>query len=85
MFFAFYAEIQDGHQKLQENDFWKKLADDSADTVGIKNFAEIALFHAVSEINAFLHITQKFKIPVKMAGKQFLEKKCQMTMKIPRE
>ena len=26
--FAFYAEIQDGRQKWQENNFWEKLPDD---------------------------------------------------------
>ena len=42
-FFAFYAEIQNGHQKWQENDFWEKSSVDSADTLRIKNFVEIAL------------------------------------------
>ena len=32
--FEFYAEIQDGHQKWQENDFWGKSSDDSVDTLG---------------------------------------------------
>ena len=50
-FFAFYAEIQDGHQKWQENDFWKKSPVHSADTLWVKNFVEIALSHSVSEIN----------------------------------
>ena len=41
--FAFYVEIQDGHQKWRENDFWEKSPDNSADTFGVKNFTEIAL------------------------------------------
>ena len=55
-FFAFYAEIQDGHQKWRENDCWKKLLVDSADTLWVKNFVEIALSCYVSEINTILQI-----------------------------
>ena len=29
MCFAFYAEIQNGHQKWHENDFWQTVTDDS--------------------------------------------------------
>ena len=46
----FYAEIQDGQQKWQENTFWKKVLDDSV----VENFIEIALTCAVSGINVFL-------------------------------
>ena len=35
--FAFYAEIQDGHQKWRENDFWEKSLIHSGDTLQIKN------------------------------------------------
>ena len=52
--FAFYAEIQDGCQKWRENNFWEKSPVDSADTLRVKNFVEIALSHSVSEINVFL-------------------------------
>ena len=52
--FAFTAEIQDGHQKWWENDFCKKSSVDSANTLWVKNFVEIALSRSVSEINAFL-------------------------------
>ena len=51
--FAFYTEIQNGHQNWQENDFWGKSPVDSADTQWVKNFVEIALVHTVSEINEF--------------------------------
>ena len=44
--FCFYAEIQDGRQKWQENDFWKNSAVESADTLWVKNFAE--KFHSIS-------------------------------------
>ena len=53
--FAFYTEIEDGHQKWQENNFWEKSPDDSASTLRAKNFAKIALSHTTSKINAFFH------------------------------
>ena len=59
--FAFYAEIQDGRQKWRENDFWGKSPVDSGDTLRVKNFVKIALSRSISEINAFLCFTQKFK------------------------
>ena len=49
--FAFYAEIQDGHQKWRAKDFLGKSPVDSADTLWIKNFVKIVLAHSVSEIN----------------------------------
>ena len=69
--FAFHAEIQNDCQNCQENVFWEKPPGDSADTLTVKNVAEIALSHTVSEINAFLPFPQKFK----MAGNDFW-KKC---------
>ena len=38
VFFTFYTEFQDGRQKWPENDFWKKVADDSAYTQGVNKF-----------------------------------------------
>ena len=55
MFFAFYAEIQDGRQKWRENNFWERLAEDSAYTLCVKNFAEIALSRTISEIFKIFH------------------------------
>ena len=52
--FVFYADIQDGCQKLRENSFWQKLADDSVYILGV---IEIALSGRVSEINEFLCFT----------------------------
>ena len=52
-FFAFYAEIQDGRQNGGKMIFGKRLADDSAHALGVKNFVEIALFRTVSEIHVF--------------------------------
>ena len=63
--FWFYAEIQDGHKKWRENDFWEKSTVDPADSLWVKYFVEIALSHTVSEINVFLCFTQKFKMAIK--------------------
>ena len=60
--FAFNAENQDGHQKWWENYFYKKSPVDSADTLWVKKFVEIALSRSGSEINMFLRLTQKFKM-----------------------
>ena len=43
--FAFYVEIQNGHQKWRENNFWPKLAAESADTllvVGIPTLSPLS-------------------------------------------
>ena len=73
--FAFYAEIPDGGQKWRENDFLGKSLIHSADTLWVKNFVEIVLSHSVSEINTFLHFTQKLKIAAKSGGEiDFWEK-----------
>ena len=53
--FAFYVEIQDGHQKWRENNFCKKSPVDSAAILWVKNFVEIALSRSISEISVFLH------------------------------
>ena len=65
-FFAIYAEIQDGHQKRQENVCWEKLPVDSADALWVKSFVKIALSRSVSEINAFLCLTQKLRVSGKV-------------------
>ena len=69
-------------KKWQENEFGEKTLVDSADTLGFKNFVEIAPSHSVSEINGFLHLTHKFKRPPKMAGKHFWRKRCHFTLQI---
>ena len=46
--FALNAEIQDGHQKWRENVVLQKKPVDSADTLPVKNFVEIALSLSVS-------------------------------------
>ena len=51
---------------------------------GVKNFAEITLSHTVSEINVFLHSTQKFKMANKDGGKMTYGKNCHVTLQIPR-
>ena len=74
MHFEFNAENQDGRPKQQKNDFWKKSSDDYVDTLRAKNFAKIALLLTVSEINVFLHFTQKFRMAAKNGGKTILKK-----------
>ena len=49
----FYAKIQDGCQKWQENDFCENSPVESAHTVWFKNLVEISLASSVSEINPF--------------------------------
>ena len=70
----FNAEIQDGCQKWQENDFWEKSAVDCAGTLWVKNFVEIALSRSISEISRFLRLTHKFKMAAKSGGKTIFEK-----------
>ena len=41
MFYGFYAELQDGFKKWQENNFHKKVPDDPAYNLRAKNFIEI--------------------------------------------
>ena len=54
MFFAFYAEIQDGHpKKWRESDFCKMSPVHSADTLQVQNFVEIALSHCFQDECAF--------------------------------
>ena len=73
-FFALYAEIQDGCQKWQENNFRENSSVDSADTRRIKYFVEIPLSRTVSEISVFLCFT-KFKMAAKNGRKTFWGKK----------
>ena len=75
MCFAFHAEIQDGHQKWRENDFCKMSPVQSADTMQVQNFVKIALSHTVSEMNALLRFTQKFKMATKSGRKAIFAKK----------
>ena len=73
-FFAFYAEIQDGHQQWQEIDFWGKLQEHFADTLWVKNFVDIALSRSDS---AFLRFMQKFKMATKSGRKTIFLGKLQ--------
>ena len=81
--FVFYAEIQDGCQKWWKSDFGEKSPVDSTDTLGIKNFVEIALSYTVSEINTFLRFMQKFKMAAKNGGKAIFAKIWQYILQIP--
>ena len=81
--FAFDTEIEDGHQKWRENNFWEKSPVDSADTLGVKNFDEIAVSHTVAEINVFLRFTQKFKMVAKNGRITIFGKTRQSNLGIP--
>ena len=67
---AFYTEIPDGRQKWREKDFCENSPVDSADTLRVRYFSEIALSHTVYEINVFLHFIQKFKMATKSGMKR---------------
>ena len=56
--------------------FGEKSPVDSADILRVKNYVEIALSRSISEINAFLHLTQKFKMAAKSGGKTNFVKSC---------
>ena len=57
--------------------FGNNLPVDSAHTLGIKKFVEIALACSISKINVFLNFTQKFKMAPKSSGKTIVAKTCQ--------
>ena len=57
------------NKKWLENDFWGNSAVVSAGNLKVENFIEIALSHTVSELNAFSHFTQKFKMAAKNGWK----------------
>ena len=69
LFFAFYAEIKDGHQKWLENKFGETSPDECEYILRVRNFDENALSLTVFEIKAFFHFMQK----VKMAAKTWQE------------
>ena len=75
--FAFFAEIQDGHQKWWENDFWEMSPVKSIYTLWIKNLVEIAVSSSIIEINGFLRFTQKFKMAAKTGEKTIFGENCQ--------
>ena len=66
-----------------KNYFWEKSPVDSADTLGVKTFDEIVLSRTVSEINAFMCFTQKFKMAAKNGGKMIYGKCHQFTLLTP--
>ena len=67
-FFSFYAEIQDDHQKWQENNFWEKNCQLTMQIVWGSKILSKSLYLA-SFLNAFLCFTQKFKMVGKKIGK----------------
>ena len=80
IFFPFYAKIPHSW----DNKFWGKSPVDSADTLWVKNFVEIALSHSVSEINTFFCILHRnSKWSPKVAGKQLLGKAASRICRYP--
>ena len=76
MCFAFYAEkFKMATKKWWESDFCKMSPVHSADTLWVQNFVEIALSHTISEMNALLRFTDKFKMAAKSGGKAIFAKK----------
>ena len=53
------------------------------DSSRVKNFVEMALSRSVSEINAFLHFTQKFKMAAKSDRKRFSGKVASRRCRYP--
>ena len=56
--------------------FGKKSPVYCVDTLRGKNFSKITLSHTVSEIHAFLNLTQIFKMAVQNDGKMIFGKNC---------
>ena len=61
----------------------QKMAHDSVCSLEAKNYVEIVPSSIISEINAFLSCTQKFKMVAKNGGKIIFGTKCQMTAYTP--
>ena len=78
-----HAEIQDGSETRQENDFWQTLPDYCVCILQVKKFVKITLSRTVSKINAFLCFMLKFKTDAKNGGKTIFGKKCLMTLHVP--
>ena len=55
----------------------------TADTLGAKTFVKITLSHTVSEKNAFLRFTWKFKMATKNGRKTIFWERGQLTLQIP--
>ena len=51
--------------------------------LGVKNVDQIAVSHTISQINAFLRFTQKFKVAAKNGRKAIFWKTRQLTLGIP--
>ena len=63
--------------------FWQKVEDESAYTLRVENFVEIALYRIISEINSLLGFTQKLKMATKNGRITIFGKKCHTTPGIP--
>ena len=65
---------------MAEKNCLQKVTGYSAYTPWPKFFVEVTLSHTISEINAFLHFTQKFTIASKKLEKIIFSKMWQVTV-----
>ena len=73
--FAVYAEIQDGPQKWQENNFGEKSLADSGDTLWVKKFhRNCSILLCFRDKRVFSFLKQKFDMASKSRGKTKFEK-----------
>ena len=68
-FLRFTPKFKMAAKSVGQTIFGKKLAVDSADTLGVKKFVKITVSRSVSEVNMFLRFTQKFKMAAKRGRK----------------
>ena len=68
---------------MGKNDFWQKVADDSAYTLGVKTFVKITLPCTFSREKQFLRFMQKFNMATQNGGKIIFGKKWQIILLIP--
>ena len=83
VFLHFMQKFKMATKRGMKMNFWQTVADDSVNTLQVKNFVEITLSLTISEINAFLHFKQKFKMAAKNGGKTIFGKKLQINLHIP--
>ena len=69
MFLNFTQKFKMATKSGRKMIFREKSAVESPNTLLIKKLVEIAISPSVSEINMFLHLTQKFKLATKSYGK----------------
>ena len=79
MFLHFTQKFKMAAKSGRKTIFGEKLPVNSADILGVKNFA---LSHTVSEINTILRFKQKFKMAAKNGGKTIFGKSLEYTLQV---